>query len=45
MTAILYLEKILMNMDHLGRVHDKINYNYGRTKSFSSYEQQYLIEE
>lgn len=25
-------------MDHLGRVHDKINYNYGRTKSFSSYE-------
>lgn len=19
-----------MNMDHLGRVHDKINYNYGR---------------
>lgn len=32
-------------MDHLGRVHDKINYNYGRTNSFSSYEQQYLIEE
>lgn len=29
-------------MDHLGRVHDKINYNYGRTKSFSSYEQQLL---
>lgn len=31
-------------MDHLGRVHDKMNYNYGRT-SFSSNESQYLIEE
>lgn len=32
-------------MDHLGRVHDKMNYNYGRTNSFSSNESQYLIEE
>lgn len=38
MILILYLEKILMNMDYLDCVYDKINYNYGRIKLFSFYE-------
>lgn len=38
MIVILYLEKILMNMDYLGCVYDKINYNYGRIKLVSFYE-------
>lgn len=38
MIVILYLEKILMSMDYLGCVYDKINYNYGRIKLFSFYE-------
>lgn len=38
MILILYLEKILINMDYLGCVYDKINYNYGRINLFSFYE-------